>query len=439
MLVERLRKEWHAHERVVPLYPTPSFTSKGLEMGRGTVVVPAGMDHCLKDVQGRARAIALLSTAYGRVVPTSALASIERAAKQWEQGQECLALIHLALAGLSQPEDRRDAARRLFMADSLIKAGIAPEVILQALAPGADSESFVRYMDTQPRVPAGNGITSGRWTKIGGVLLELTETAAKFLARMAAARLVTAAARNPYLLAAGLVLIPRTTNSLVEGDVVEIPGLRYAWNRDETTLRLTYSGPNGLRDINAQLGPDKLFRDGDKIVGRELDDGTLAIDPAEVSDDLADKDGPNLCPKPVPDKPGRGPEDGERDRDYEDQIKRLINPDNPTPRGYGYAFWDPIRDKWVVIDDCQHKTGNRFEMKGDYEWALDQVWGPGSIKTKWLDQSGRQLNASKGFELTWVFSQQSSADFAAKIFSEKPNDERNRINISVIPRLESGQ
>lgn len=134
MLVERLRKDWHAREQVVPLNDGPCFTRDELVMGAGTVLVPAVTQRHLEDIGGQeARILALLSAAYGRMVPSLALGSIERAMKRWEEGEDCLALIYLALAGLCQPEDRREAARRLFMADGLIKAGIAPEAILEAL------------------------------------------------------------------------------------------------------------------------------------------------------------------------------------------------------------------------------------------------------------------------------------------------------------------
>lgn len=425
----------------MPITHAPSFTPDGLVMGSGIILVPVVADRSLQSLTGQeTRLLALLSAAYGRQVQPSAVRSIKLAAKCWGQGEDCLALIHLALGGFDQPEDRREAARRLFMADGLIKSGIPPEAILQVLGPvSTDSEILVRYLDTQPRVPAGSGSTSGQWTKVAGVLRGLSEDAAKFLVRTAAKGLRASAARNPYVLAAGILLIPKPTHYMVEGEVEEIPGLRYAWNRDETTFRLTYDRPNGSQDIRAQLGPDGLFRDGDRIVARELPDGTVAVDPAEVSSDLADKDGPNLCPKPVPDKYGRGPVDGEKDKDYEDQIKLLVNPDNPTPRGYGYQFWDDSRGKWVVIDDCQHQTGMRVEAKGGDDGPLNFPQGRNSTRDEWLDQSRRQLNVSRGFELTWVFAKQTNADFATEIFNEDENDERRRIHIRVIPRLGGAQ
>lgn len=433
MLVERLRKEWHARAHVVPINCAPSFTSDGLVMGAGTVLVPAIAARRLQDLEGQeARVLALLSAAYGRVVMPSVLDSIERAAKRWGRGEDCLALIHLALAGLSRPEDRHEAARRLFMVDGLMKAGVTPHAVLQVLDYGLGNGSFVRYDPAQPRVPEGSGVTSGRWTKTTSVLRTLTRGASEFLGDLAMTGLRVAAA-NPVSLTLGLILIPRTTNSRVEGDVPELPGFHYDWNRDETRLRLTYAGPNGLHDINATLESDGQFRDGDKVVARLLPDGTLAIDPAEVSSDLADKDGPNLCPKPEPDKYGRGEVRGAKDKDYEDQIKLLVNPDNPTPRGYGYKFWDPVDNKWVYIDDCQHRTGIPVEVKSEYEGLRSFQRGDQQVTYDWLDQSRRQLNATEGFPLVWVFALKSDHDFARELFNVT-GDGREHIVTITIPR-----
>ena len=111
-----------ARARAVPIDPTLSFAPEGLVMGAGTVLAPADAGRRLRPLKGQeARILALLSVAYGRAVGPSALGAIDRAAKCWRGGEDCLALIHLALAGLHSLEDRREGARRLFMADGLIR------------------------------------------------------------------------------------------------------------------------------------------------------------------------------------------------------------------------------------------------------------------------------------------------------------------------------
>ena len=77
-----------------------------------------------------------------------------------------LALAHLALTGLPRLAHAEQDSRRLFMADSLMKAGVSPRTILQALHidDSTLSELERRYNPDQPRIPAGNGRESGQWT-----------------------------------------------------------------------------------------------------------------------------------------------------------------------------------------------------------------------------------------------------------------------------------
>jgi hypothetical protein len=141
----------------------------------------------------------------------------------------------------------------------------------------------------------------------------------------------------------GLLLIPSPNKIRVEGEAPDLPGLRYGWNRDERSLQFTYnSGDGKQRSFTAQL-EDDVFRDEHgRVVGRVLPDGTIAIDTAAVSSDLQDEDEPKLCPAPGKDKDG-----GEPGRDYEDHVKRQVNPDNPTPRGLGYQLANPENGQLV--------------------------------------------------------------------------------------------
>ena len=86
---------------------------------------------------------------------------------------------------------------------------------------------------------------------------------------------------------------------------------------------------------------DVLFRDPHgRVVGRVLPSSTVAFDPAAISAELLKEDEPRLCPAPGPDKPGGS----EKGRDYEDYVKKFINPENPTPRGWG-VFSSQTRKK----------------------------------------------------------------------------------------------
>jgi hypothetical protein len=235
----------------------------------------------------------------------------------------------------------------------------------------------------------------------------------------------------------GLLFIPSDNRLDVEGEVPGLPGLRYAWNQDETTLRLAYGAADGTRhDFTAELNEDGLFRDErGRAVGRALPGGGVVIDAAAVSADLAQRDEPNLCPAPGPDKQGRGAA-GEKDRDYEDYVKLLVNPDNPTPRGWGVQLPNPADNgKLVFYDDCQRTTGMMVEAKGtgyDALLAKNFLQFNKSLAGEWLDQSGRQIQASAGRPIRWYFAEPAAAEFARDIFS-KAREGRESIEIAVAP------
>ena len=167
MLHGQLRNAWHARKRVVPISPVLNLTPEGLVLGAGTVMVPADGPRQLRSMRGQeTRVLALLSAAYGKAIAPSVLGNIERAAKAWSEGDDCLAYIHLAHARLPTLRDPYDAARRLFIADGLMKAGASPRAVFEAFHfGGAYIDAVEKFFNPdQPRVPAGSGRTSGEWT-----------------------------------------------------------------------------------------------------------------------------------------------------------------------------------------------------------------------------------------------------------------------------------
>src|SRR5580698_10837211 len=101
VLHEQLRNAWQVRKRLMPISPVLNLTPEGLALGAGTVLVPADGPRQLQSLRGQeARVLALLSVAYGRAVAPSVLGNIERAAKAWHEGDDCLAYIHLAHTGL---------------------------------------------------------------------------------------------------------------------------------------------------------------------------------------------------------------------------------------------------------------------------------------------------------------------------------------------------
>jgi hypothetical protein len=166
LLIEQLRKAWRARETRGVLDDRPRFEADALVLGAGTVLVAGAAGGADEPPDDEARLRALLLAAYGRPVASEALGHLKAATARWRQGHAGAADLHLALARLDRLEPPGEAARRLFMADGLMRGGVAPETIIEALAP-ADGAAL-KYSQDQPRVPAGSGRTSGRWTAGGG-------------------------------------------------------------------------------------------------------------------------------------------------------------------------------------------------------------------------------------------------------------------------------
>jgi hypothetical protein len=244
-----------------PISTFPKFTEDGLVLGAGTVLLCAERPRQLEMLAGQElRVLALLSFAYGRAVAPAVLGNIARACKAWREGDDCLAYIHLAHAGLGELGHPRQAAQRLVLAEAFLKARNSPRTIFEAMKLG---RSYIdklekEYNPSEPRVPAGSGRTSGQWTRDGGgstsePLSYLTPGAASWLGDLAPS---AATSLGDYALgllsgtagaaaAFGLILIPSNRSVGIEGDVQGVPGLRYSWNPDERGIHLAYDNPDG--------------------------------------------------------------------------------------------------------------------------------------------------------------------------------------------------
>lgn len=440
LLIEQLRNEWRARVNAIPIDVVMTFRPDGLVLGAGTVLAPANgecADWSSGTDEADVRLSTLLSVAYGRSVADEAVGHVRRAARRWNEGETSLASLHLALARLDRLSPPNEAARRLFMADALMKAGVESRTILEAFdADGAATEATLKYSETQPRVPKGSGRTSGQWTRIGAWLADLSEAALSHLGRWGAA--LAAEAGPAGALGLGLAFIPFPNGVRVEGKVQGAPGLSYVWNKDEPGLTLTYDGPDGRqRVVGAKLDDQGVVRDNQgRVIGRVLPGDVVVINSAAaISDELSNKDEPNLCPSPTPDRPGRGVD---KDRDYEDFVKQVVNPGNPTPRGFGVSLPNPAQGgNLVVYDDCQRSTGTMIEAKGTgYAKPIDEETPGlfGGMTTRMLDQGKRQIEASGGRRVRWYFEEQQAANYVKALFGNA-KDGQAQIQIVVLPAI----
>lgn len=297
-------------------------------------------------------------------------------------------------------------------------------------------------------MPAGSGRTSGEWTdgEVTGAaasageqkpqvqpqgsseLARMPPSPASFLGELGAAQLAELglfAARflGPAAAAAaafGLLFIPSPNNVRVEGEVPEIPGLRYSWNGDETQLHLTYGdSPGAQRTFALQVDGDLIRDDDGHVVGRVIGGNRIAIDALAVLPDLVKQDEPRLCPAFAPDVAGsdQGKEyEDNRARQYDDFVKSLIN-SPPTPSGYVYYLPNPAENgKPVSFDDCEQATGSLlFEIKGEGLAKLTAGL-PAVMEDYFVDQATRQMEASGGRPMVWVFAEKEAALFAREVF-----------------------
>ena len=499
MLHEQLRNAWHARKSAVPISPVLNLTPEGLVLGAGTVMVPAVGPRRLRSMRGQERRVlALLSAAYGKAVAPSVLGNIERAAKAWSEGDDCLAYIHLAHARLGELGDVCDAAQRLFIVDGFMKAGMSPRAVFEALrVTPAYIDAVEKFFNPdEPRVPAGSGRTSGQWTReLGGDEQGMTEEEDQAEAQRAGREGPNPTATEPtingrslsllgptpavapesssvatYLLSwmadldapkiaelaiyasrvlapvagaaavFGILFVPSPNNIRVEGDVTGVPGLRYSWNRDELTLHFTYDHAGTQQTFAAYLDGDK-FRDEDgNVIGHVIGENNVAVDLFALLPDLVKKrDEPRMCPAPEPDVPGsdRGLQyEEDLAKQYEDFLKPLINPDAPTPSGYSYYLPYPEpRKEPVSYDDCQRKTSILFEFKGYYGGLLAF---DSNARVSFLNQSLRQIEASGGRPVVWIFADREDAVRTQKLF-ENAGGGRQYITIVYVPWTARGQ
>ncbi len=160
---QELLRKWEA--RAGRFHPRMEITSDGLMLGAGTLLAKIAQVERGRPrlgIDDEPRVMALLATAYERPVDPYVLTKMRRACELWNADEKALAHIHLAYANL--PHCDEDRAMRLFAADELIGSGVAAAALMKAQ--GFDP-ALLKFNSEQPRVPAGSGRDSGRWTSNG--------------------------------------------------------------------------------------------------------------------------------------------------------------------------------------------------------------------------------------------------------------------------------
>jgi hypothetical protein len=213
------------------------------------------------------------------------------------------------------------------------------------------------------------------------------------------------------------------------------PGLRYRQLKFQPGWEVSYKNADGQEQREVLQEKDGVLRnDKGQVVGRVLPGRKVAIDLASVAPSHVRDDEPRLCPKEEPDKFGQGPDSIARA--YEDQVKRVVNPERPTFSGFGMALINPSSGDPVMFDDCQHTTGAMIEAKGptftDVLRAAEASRSPNwKVVKDTLNQSERQVRAAGSRPVVWFFADEFAADYFRREFAESDKG-RERIIIRVL-------
>jgi len=384
-----------------------AFGPEGLTLGAGTVLAPVEALNSadLPNAQSEARLCALLTAAYRQPIGSQTIRYIRRGAASWRDGDKAMAAMHR----LTPLRDVKGAARRLFMADALMKAGTEPETILRALdlPASAGDDVLTRYDDQQYRNPKGSGRVSGRWARQGaagaqsvdmrspkpksagvrpafapsppasvrappnvgtGAAQAAEDGAADVLADPEAfAALASMAARlSAPAVFFTVLLIPSNRTSPDKIAILGYPTMHLERGIGDRLWNFVYQDREGSQRTAGEQDDGFITTVEGRIVGRIGHRGNVVLSrPAldAVAGVMTADRGPDLCPAAKPDRPGQGPT-GEA-RDYENHVKRFVNPYRPTPNALAYYLHNPdAKDGTVSFDDCQHETGIMIEAKG---------------------------------------------------------------------------
>jgi hypothetical protein len=469
--MDTLERDWRRRSGAA-FHATPVMTDEGILFGAGTILVHRTADRfdVARDAE---RAIGLLSIARRGPAGVHLLHHFRKAAVAWSRGEKALAQFHLAYAKIPPLESREDA-KRLFLAEALIAAGVLPLQLARMVGTGPpEIQKGGGYNPDQPRNPAGSGEDSGRWTKepaAGGNTPEaetparskvafvtappslvgtaLSAEAASFLLRLASKATAAGLAIETFR----TIFVPSPNDGVVaQGELPGQPGVRYEVNHDSGTLKIDASATGADQPIVAMLGQGGIYREVETgvMIARNLGDGIVMLDP----DLLATLDrpkgsgdtenppwggsggwlpptGPKLCPDPVPER-GANPKDFASI--YQQFVRDYVNPQRvpQMPLDITHALPASTPSGWVKYDDCRESNGNMIEAKSDQTGYMHTPIGEGRLKERYLEQAGRQYRALKGRSSEWYFHRKENADFARQLFDD--NKFSDKISVFHLP------
>ncbi|MFZ0423207.1 MAG: hypothetical protein WAL80_10055 [Xanthobacteraceae bacterium] len=107
----------------------------------------------------------------------------------------------------------------------------------------------------------------------------------------------------------------------------------------------------------------------------------------------------------------------------------------PTPSGFVYYLPNPQGGDPVSYDDCKWTNGIVFEIKGAGYTKLTSDL-PDMMADYLVGQASRQLEASGGRPVVWIFAEEQAARFSRKLFDDTG---LGRITVAHVPWIRSGR
>jgi len=323
------------------------------------------------------------------------------------------------IRGIARSLDEGDLvkAQILGLLTPLAALDAAPAVLRR------ESERLRKYSDDEPRIPAGDGKTSGEWTRV-----PFQETPKPGLLPRLAGKITAILRRElPRLpeLAIGPAIVMGILDPDVAGEIRDgtIPGrddLNFSWKEGDLTIWRTL--PDGTKGQLFRGWPDKdgAYRTADgRIVAVNREDGLVvdvptleegpkpAVNPNDPPADplpAQDDDRPRLCPEPESDHPHGATA---RSIAYQEQISGL-------PPGLA------VRLNGVVFDGCDESTGTMLEAKAAYEQFMTDphkafIWKK-ILNNDFVNQAKAQEEAANGRLIVWHFAEEAVADAVREKF-----------------------
>lgn len=262
-----------------------AFDREGCRAGRTSL-----LKHAAGAQAHAGRLDLMLAIAFRQRVPRAAFSQFLSAVENSRRGEQALANLRLALSGLSQIRDVHDLPERIEKVEILLSGGMEPEDVLAALDLDEEAD-FRKYDQAQPRVPAGSGPESGRWTSgsSGGAASSAAAVALR------AAPLLDASFGPLALRAAtaffgglgfgtafGLLVVPSPNSVSTSGPMPGDAGQTYSLDQPTGVLRVLDAAGQvlaaGVRDKSG------VFADADTGVpfARALD-GTIVFGSAAIA------------------------------------------------------------------------------------------------------------------------------------------------------------